>query len=276
MINAVKRLFGNKKIYHWNQHIGYPSKIITADSDSFEFLYFPTCISRITGKPSDTSANSLVSTIQRIAKKANINLKIPANVNNYCCGTVFNSKGFYDAYVNSINKLMEMLWRESDEGKLPVVFDASSCLHTVRNCRPDLNANTRVKYDLMTILDLSEFISDYILPRINIKSKLNRVILHQNCSVRKLNIENRMESIAANCADEVIIPESQSCCGMGGDRGLIFPELTQSATKYESAEVRNVHADGFYSSNLPCEAAMSQETNKNYLSIAYLVDKVSD
>jgi len=69
-------------VHHWNDKTGYPEKIISPTAKDYAFLYFPTCISRMTGKPADVSRSSLFEVITEIAKKANINLKIPDKVNN--------------------------------------------------------------------------------------------------------------------------------------------------------------------------------------------------
>jgi D-lactate dehydrogenase len=61
---------------------------------------------------------------------------------------------------------------------------------------------------------------------------------------------------------------------MAGDRGLLIPELTKLATKAESYEIMEINADGYYSSNIPCEIGMSNSTGKQYLSIAYLIRDV--
>lgn len=271
VFNFVKRLFRMNKIYHWNSSIGYPSSIKGSNSSAYDFVYFPTCISRIMGKPAKGDAPSLFDTMKIISEKAGYELKIPPNIHNYCCGTVFTSKGYHDAYVDSINRLIEMFWNVSDNGKLPIIFDASSCLHTARTCRNDLHEDLKSKYDKLSIIDVSEFLLDYVLPKIQFSKKVERVVLHQTCSTERLNIENKIKTIAEHCANDVIIPESQSCCGMAGDRGLIFPELNVAASQYEKEEIVRLEADGYYSSNLPCETAMSSSTGKNYRSIAYLV-----
>jgi D-lactate dehydrogenase len=81
-------------------------------------------------------------------------------------------------------------------------------------------------------------------------------------------------TIAKHFANEVTAPLSAGCCGMAGDRGFLFPELTASATAHEASEVNlKVHHDGYYSSTKTCEMALSEAVNKNYESILYLVDE---
>jgi len=100
--------------------------------------------------------------------------------------------------------------------------------------------------------------------------------LHPVCSVDKMGIEYKFRKVAAFYAHEVVIPVKAGCCGMAGDRGFLFPELTESATLDEAAEVKESDYDGYYSSAKTCEMAMSEAVNKNYESILHLVDDCTE
>jgi D-lactate dehydrogenase len=63
---------------------------------------------------------------------------------------------------------------------------------------------------------------------------------------------------------------------MAGDRGFYFPELTAAATRLEAAEVKQIEYDGYYSSSKTCEMSISKTVAKNYRSILYLLDEVSE
>jgi D-lactate dehydrogenase len=102
-----------------------------------------------------------------------------------------------------------------------------------------------------------------------------KVILHPNCALRKLNLDKALEQVVNACAREVVIPENLGCCAFAGDRGLLFPELTASATMLEASEVLSEPYDGYYSSNLTCEMGMSLATKKSYRSFLYLVEKAT-
>jgi D-lactate dehydrogenase len=101
------------------------------------------------------------------------------------------------------------------------------------------------------------------------------VVLHPNCASRKLNEVAKLLKIAETCAATATIPLQLDCCGFAGDRGLLFPELTDSATRLETAEVLAGNFDGYYSSNLTCEMGIGLATGKPYRSIAYLVEKAT-
>jgi D-lactate dehydrogenase len=72
------------------------------------------------------------------------------------------------------------------------------------------------------------------------------------------------------------MPFYSKCCGMAGDRGFYFPELTASATQLESGEVKQSNYEGYYSSSRTCEMALSEAVGKNYESILKLLDEVSE
>jgi D-lactate dehydrogenase len=61
---------------------------------------------------------------------------------------------------------------------------------------------------------------------------------------------------------------------MAGDRGFLYPQLTQAATHPEATEVQREKYDGYYSSTKTCEMAMSEAVRANYESILYLVDEM--
>ena len=127
----------------------------------------------------------------------------------------------------------------------------------------------------MTILDSIEFIHDTLLPRLEIHPIDEDVVLHPNCSARKLGLDEKLLSIARKCAKSATVPLNLSCCAFAGDRGLLYPELTRSATQMESAEVLSRDYGGYYSSNITCEMGMSEATGKDYIGIVYLVEKAT-
>jgi len=98
-----------------------------------------------------------------------------------------------------------------------------------------------------------------------------RAVLHPVCSVVKMNLSEKLATIARFCCDEVTIPAAAGCCGFAGDRGFLFPELTESATRREAAEVRASVSDGHFSSSRTCEIGMTRATGRVYRSYIYLL-----
>jgi D-lactate dehydrogenase len=244
----------------------------TQNHNSASIVYFPSCISRTMGTYAGEPKNA-IETFLSVCKKAEIGVKIIENVNNTCCSQIFSSKGFSKAYQHTANNIVDQLFHSTREGFLPVVIDVSSCAYTLHQLRPVLSNENKTKFDKLKILDAVDFLHDMIVPNVIAKNKLDSVVLHPVCSLQKMKTENKFVRIAQAFAVNVTVPENAGCCGMAGDRGFLFPELTDSATHHEGSEVRGQKFSGYYSSTKTCEMALAEATNENYKSILYLVDK---
>jgi D-lactate dehydrogenase len=229
------------------------------------------------GTPNSQITNyaSLQEALVTLAARANISLQIPTDTTGHCCGMPFASKGYIAAYKSTLHKTLLRLWDWSEGGKHPIVIDTTSCTHSLRTCSADLGEEDRVLWKQLTILDGIEFLHDHVLPRLDIQPLNEEVILHPNCSARRLGLDGKLLSIAQKCARSATVPLNLGCCAFAGDRGLLFPELTASATEKESVEVNARPYSGYYSSNIPCEIGMSEATAKDYVSIVYLVERAS-
>jgi D-lactate dehydrogenase len=85
------------------------------------------------------------------------------------------------------------------------------------------------------------------------------------------NIESLL-ALSNTCAEETTLPINRGCCGFAGDRGLLVPELTASATQFEADELVDCDPGSFaYSSSKTCEIGMQRATGRDYESIALLV-----
>jgi D-lactate dehydrogenase len=88
-----------------------------------------------------------------------------------------------------------------------------------------------------------------------------------------MHTESKFVRVARHFAHDVFLPINSGCCGMAGDRGFLFPELTASATSHEATGYTGKEFDAYYSSTQTCELAMSQAIGKNFESILYLADE---
>jgi len=282
----------------WNYSVPAPTKKLrdlSVLSGEKDFIYFPSCISRQLGMPSRTERRafsndsstaaisshplredkSLAETLITLAQRADITLEIPKEIKGICCGMPFSSKGYTQAYKATLHKTITKFWEWSERGKYPIVIDTTSCAHSLRTCQDSLDPDDLALYQQITILDSLELIHDILLPRLDIHPVDEDVVLHPNCSSRKLGLDGKMLSIAQQCAKSATVPLNLGCCAFAGDRGLLYPELTASATEQESAEVLAGKYDGYYSSNITCEMGMSEATGKDYVGIVYLVEKAT-
>jgi D-lactate dehydrogenase len=275
MSNLTKRI--RKIIPHaplWTPQITSPPSLSALESQSKpkpDIIYFPSCISRVFGTYEGKEKNSM-ETFLNVCKKTNIAVSV-LDVNSSCCGQPFSSKGHQEAYHFTANTILEKLWNATQFGTIPVVIDVSSCTYSLKQMGSVLNQENKAKYKKLMVLDAVEFLHDMVLPKTTINQQKGTVVLHEVCVLEKLKIEDKFTRVAKHFAKEVIVPKNNGCCGMAGDRGFLFPELTTSATNHEAQELNNVVCDGYYASTKTCEMAMSQAINTNYESILYLVDE---
>ena len=256
----------------WSNQLRMPAKNwknLQPETGDEQVVYFPSCISRMMG-------GDIINLFFSVCRKANVNVIIPGDINGTCCGQVFSSKGFVDAYRMTTNKTIGKLWKISGEGKIPIVIDVTSCTQTLKSCRNYLTEENKNRFDKMTVLDIIDFAAEKLLPRLKILKQKDTIVFHPVCSVYKMGSLSKLQMIGNACSKYADIPVLTKCCGMAGDRGFYHPQLTASATKMESWEVRQTRYDGYYSTSRTCEMALTEAVGENYESILKLLDEVSE
>jgi len=97
-------------------------------------------------------------------------------------------------------------------------------------------------------------------------------VLHPTCSSAGLGLDPALHRVAAAAAAEVDVPDDWGCCAFAGDRGLLHPELTASATAREAAAV-NESATAYASLNRTCELGMTRATGRPYRHVLEILEK---
>jgi D-lactate dehydrogenase len=273
---AMKRVLGDN-LSEWMPDTPYAAGAVPRTQRARAVaVYFPSCISRVMGRlPGEPADRSLMEVMVDVAGRANVPVYIPRDVAGTCCGTPFSSKGFTRAHAIAVNAAVEKFWKWSEKGRLPIVIDTSPCTYGFKNARPYLTPENQTRFDKMVFLDSIEFVHDELLPKLHVKSKSRSVALHPVCSVTKMGIAAKLEAIARACSGQVTIPLDAGCCAFAGDRGFLFPELTQAATKHEAAEIKAQRPDECYSSSRTCEIGMTRATGQIYRSYMYLLEKAT-
>jgi len=239
-------------------------------------IYFPSCISRSIGElPGEPQLLSLQEAIVLVAERAGVPVHIPKDAGGTCCGVPFSSKGFSDGHDIAANRAIERFWNWSGEGRLPVVVDTSPCTYGLLQSREVLDPVNRERFDRLRIVDSVAFAHDTVLQRLQIVHQARSVALHPVCSLVKLGLAGKLLALGRACSKHASIPRDAGCCGFAGDRGFLFPELTESATAREAAEVLSGDYDGYYSSSRTCELGMTRATGKPYRSIWFLLEEAS-
>jgi len=254
---------------------GLPIIRIKNPDEKEEIVYFVSCLNRGMNRiPGETQKLSTPEAFIDLLQVAHIHPIYPAHLEELCCGTPYSSKGFTRAYKLMAENTVSSLWRSTRQGTLPIVVDTSPCTYKMQHYDSILEGEMLKQWKKLKIIDIIEYLNDTLIPRLEIKEKIDKIVLHPTCSTRKMGLEGKMHELACACTSEAVIPEEVGCCGFAGDRGFLVPELTASATTREAAEVKQIaDVQGYYSTSRTCEMGMSSATDETYSSLVHLVHK---
>jgi len=244
-------------------------------------VFFPSCIGSLfdaaTGGPDDGGRPGLGASRAFLAlcERAAVPVSAPDGISSLCCGTPWASKGFAAGHDEMAARTFAAIWAASDEGRLPVVCDASSCTHGLREARPHLPAEAQAGFDRLKIVDSVTFVQTTVLPRLAPGRRVATMAVHPTCSTVHLGAMDDLLAVARAAAEEVIVPTSWGCCGFAGDRGMLHPELTAAATAPEAAEVGERGFDAYVSSNRTCEMGMSRATGRTYRHVLEVLEETT-
>jgi D-lactate dehydrogenase len=245
--------------------------------DGAAAVYLPACINRIFGNP-ERLANepSLPEALLAVSARAGLAVWIPDDAAGHCCATPWSSKGYSRGHDYMAAKTAAALWRWSDGGSLPVVIDASSCAQgLLLDVAARLPEDERARFEQIEVLDSIAWVHDHLLPRLHVSRKVASVAVHPTCSATQLGLARKLEAVASELADDVLVPAASTCCGMAGDRGLLHPELPASAMRDAAAELAATPTDEHVCSNRTCEIALQQTTGAPYASFVLLLERLT-
>jgi D-lactate dehydrogenase len=275
---AARSLISDELIPSWphNMPPPAPAKLPRTEREGAAAVYLPACVNRIFGPPRDDGSGlSLPEAMVAVSARAGLPVWIPDDVEGHCCSVPWASKGYTEGAALMANRTVEALWAWSSEGELPVVMDASSCaLGLAGEASARLTEENRERHSKLEILDSVAW-AERLLPNLRIERKLGSVAVHPTCSTRHLGHERQLREIAEAMAERVVQPIRATCCGMAGDRGLLHPELTASATAEESAELAGARHDSYVCSNRTCEIALQGATGEAYESFVVPLERLS-
>ena len=215
-------------------------------------VFVPSCTSTMFGS-AGPAAGGVADAFVALCRVAGVPVVVPAEIASLCCGTPWRSKGSLDGYREMRTRLERVLVDATDGGRLAVVTDATSCTEGLLHAVPGL-----------AVEDAVAFTARVLLPRLPAARRVPTLVLHPTCSSTRLGLDAALRSVAAAAADGVVVPLDWGCCGFAGDRGLLHPELTASATRAEAAEVVDADASAHASCNRTCEVGMTRATGRTY------------
>jgi D-lactate dehydrogenase len=243
-----------------------PASLPSTAREGAAAVYMPACINRIFGNPRGTSARpTLPEALVEVSKRAGLPLWIPDDAAGNCCAVPWSSKGYTRGKEFMAAQMRESLERWTDGGRLPFVIDASSCAHGLIQ---DVGAEVEV-------LDSIAWAHDRLLPQLEVRRRVGALAVHPTCSAGHMQIATKLDALARAMADEVVVPVGTTCCGMAGDRGLLHPELPESALRDVKADLEGRRLDACVSSNRTCELALQQVTGRPYSSFVFLLEELT-
>lgn len=245
------------KPYHF-----HPEKIKENQVHERKVVYFPSCINQMMGTSKGVEDKTPLpeKTIQ-LLQKAGYEVLYPKDMDNLCCGTIWESKGMPDIADKKSTELENALYEASEQGKYPVLCDQSPCLYRMR--------------EVMTKVDLYEpveFTLKFLAPYLIFHRENRPIAVHATCSMRKMHLNDALTQLAQLCSTRVLDPEEVGCCAFAGDKGFTQPELNTYALRKLPPQIQANRVEVGYSNSRTCEIGLSTNTHIPYMSILYLVD----
>lgn len=251
----------------WKRGMPRAGKPVPGGSDLGDpVVYFPACGGRIFGA-NHSGEPTLPEVIVELLGRAGYAVRLPEGVDQLCCGKVMESRGMVEEGDAMAEVAIAALLKAADDGQgghHPVVMDASTCSVRMQ----------KVLAGRLKLMDFHEFAHDALLPRLRLRRKKETIALHVNCSTRRVGSDAQLRRVLAACAENVVEPPGVTCCGFGGDRGFVVPELNAHALRKVHEALPASCCEGV-STNRTCEIGLTAETGRPYRSIAYLLEECS-
>ena len=233
------------------------------NDDDRKVVYFPSCINQTMGLDKASPEKlPLISEMIALFQKAGYEAIFPENMNSLCCGTIWDSKGMTDIADRKSAELEAALYKASENGKYPVLCDQSPCLYRMRHA-----------IQKMKLYEPVEFISTFLLDRLEFVQTGMPVAIHITCSTRKMGLDTQMIKLAESCSTKVLLPEEVGCCGFAGDKGFTHPEVNAYALRKLRPQIEKAGITKGYSNSRTCEIGLTTNSGISYQSIVYLVNQ---
>ncbi len=266
----ARTLLGSESVPLWSTDLprGGRSRLRSVPTGVPSAVYMPACVNTMFGAPD--GARGVQDSLQLLSERAGITLHIPDNIDSLCCGTPWSSKGLPAGGAIMRQRLLGSLRKATGNGELPIICDASSCTEGIVQLISEDTVEPRLR-----VIDAVEFVATNILPAMPEHRKLESVTIHPTCSSTRLGTNAALRQIASAVATSVFIPDDWGCCAFAGDRGMLHPELTESATRIQAAQIKEADSSAHASCNRTCELGMTRATGHSYQHILELLEEVT-
>lgn len=239
---------------------------VGAGPDAAVAVYIPACVNSMFGPAA--GGIGVADAFVRLAERAGVRLLVPDAVESLCCGTPWSSKGRTGGRKHMAQRVADALGA-AVERSIPLVTDASSCTEGFAHLLESQGVAVEVE-------DAVAFTQRLLLPRLGpVSPVVDSLTLHPTCSSTQLGLDASLLAVGKLVAAEVAVPDAWGCCAFAGDRGMLHPELTASATAAEAEEVRTLDTQAHASCNRTCELGMTRATGRDYRHILELLEEAT-
>ncbi|MDR1610280.1 MAG: FAD-binding oxidoreductase, partial [Candidatus Symbiothrix sp.] len=240
-----------------------PINSVRNDGSNNKVVYFPSCINQTMGLPKNSPEKQpLINEMIVLLQKAGYEVIFPKDMDNLCCGTIWESKGMPDIADLKSAELEAALYEASEQGKYPVLCDQSPCLYRMRHT-----------IQRMKLYEPVEFITAFLLDKLEFVRTDAPVALHIACSMRKMGLGNPVIDLVKRCSTNVFVPEEVGCCGFAGDKGFTHPEVNAYALRKLRPQIEKAGVAKGYCNSRTCEIGLTTHSGISYQSIVYLVNQ---
>jgi D-lactate dehydrogenase len=264
---AARAVTGPEAVPQWTRDLPKGGKRRRPDPvRNADAVYVPSCLNTLFA-PAD-GGPGVMDAFTRLAARAGVRLHVPEGIGGLCCGTPWSSKGYTDGHESMARRVRDTLLTAADGGRIPIVSDAASCTEGFHRMTGSLG-------QALQVLDAVAFTAEELLPRLTVHRRRPSLALHPTCSSTRLGLDAAMTRIADAVAERVVVPDGWQCCAFAGDRGLLHPELTASATRAEAAAVTAGNFAEHASVNRACELGLTRATGRPYHHLLELLDQAT-
>ncbi|GAA2034781.1 FAD-binding and (Fe-S)-binding domain-containing protein [Yaniella flava] len=228
-------------------------------------IYLPACVNSMFGACGD--GDGVGAAFEQLLHNAGVSVIVPEGIESMCCGTPWTSKGYTQGHEVMEQRVIDRVRAaQPADQSLPVISDATSCTD---------GFDAILSKAGYTVEDALGFTAKHLLDRLPAGDKVDSLTLHPTCSSMQMGLNDELFEIAQSAAEKVHVPVAWGCCGFAGDRGMLHPELTASATAAEATEVQELNSSFHASCNRTCEIGMSRATGKDYYHVLEILADVT-
>ncbi len=260
---AARAVIGTDRVPLWQRDLPRGGVVRRPSAASQpDAVYLPSCLNTLFAPAS--GGVGVLEALRALAGRAGVQLLVPDGIDGLCCGTPWSSKGLPSGHQAMRDRVLAALAQAGTNGDVPVITDGASCAEGFDGALGSV-----------AVTDAVSYVADALLPRLTVTRRLGSLAVHPTCSSTRMGTNAALLSIASAIADEVVVPEDWGCCGFAGDRGMLHPELTASATAREAAALRGRAFDAYASVNRTCEIGMTRATGAPYRHVLELLDEAT-